>query len=282
MISSRKIFHTGCGEQPFEINCNNNNAYRIAEFLFQDFPGAPSIVPPITYDILSVGKQPVFSLWDGEKRLYFGTSKYQLAYTLMNEVIFHCINNNVKHHVIHAGAVWKGEQCIVLPGLSGKGKSTLTAWLVSKGYQYLTDELLFLDDAGHVIPLTRPLNLKVDKTHVAWMIKEDGVDLHSIISDSKGTMIPHRLLDPQYKSKKLCVTHFIFPEFKKGALLEFDKLSPARSCLYILQSHVNARNLGGHGISDMASIVKMCRSFTLTYGSFGDLQGIFNSDLGSF
>ncbi len=274
MISSRKIFHTGCGEQPFEILCNNSDAYSIAEFLFQDFPGTVSTVLPIQYDILSIGKKPIFSLWDGEKRLYFGTSKYQLAYALMNEVIFHCINNNDKHHAIHAGAVWKGDQCIVLPGVSGKGKSTITAWLVSKGYQYLTDELLFIDDAGYVIPLTRPVNLKVNETHVAWMIKEDGTNLESIISDCNGSMIPHRLLNPQYESKKPCVTHIIFPEYKKGVLPKCDELSPARSSLYMLQSHVNARNLPNNGVPALSNIARKCKAYKLVYGSFSDLEAI--------
>lgn len=246
----------------------------MANFLFADFPGSRSKEPPKIYDILSVGKQPQLSLWDGEKRLYFGESQYQLAYILMNEVIFHCINKNHKDHAIHGGAVHKDDTCIILPGKSGKGKSTLTAWLIANGFQYLTDELFLLSDDGQVSPLTRPINLKVNSTHQSWLLKE-GVE-EQILSAENGSMIPHRLLNREFSAIKPRVTHILFPSFQDEAETALEEVSPAKSCLYLLQTHVNARNLSGHGIVALSSIVRNCRSYKLVYSSFGDLEKLFN------
>ena len=280
MQDNHKIFYTGFGSQPIEIECNNNDAYQLASFLFSDFPFCESSNPVIKFDLISVGKQPMLSLWDGDKRLYFGDSKYQLVYILMNEAIYHSIAKNDQQHAIHAGAVWKDGQCIVLPGSSGRGKSTLTAWLVKHGYQYLTDELVFLSDEGQLTPLTRPVNLKVTSVHSSWMLEGEYQD--EIISDKNGSMIPHRLLNPHFSAVEPYVTHILFPEFQEGAEMVCEKVSPAWSSFHLMQSHVNARNLSGLGIPALSSIVRNCSSYKLTYGDSQDLEPLFNSSNSPF
>ena len=276
MKNSHRTYRTGFGDLSFEIECNNEDAYSIAKFLFLDFPDSTTITLTKQYDIVSSGPIPMLSLWDGDKQLYFGKSRYQLAYILMNEMIYYCINTNSTQHALHAGAVFKDDQCIILPGKSGNGKSTLTAWLTANGYQYLTDELIFLSSAGRVSPLTRPVNLKLDASYISWLFKEGGVD-DQVIADEKGSMIPHRLLNPEFSLQQPQVTHILFPEYRDGAELSLEKISPAKSCLYLIPSHVNARNLSGHGIAELSSIIRKCSSYKFVYGSFNDLETIFNS-----
>lgn len=280
MLDDKKIYYTGFGEQSFEIDCSNGDVYKLVSFLFTDFEYSNSAHPIIKYTITSVEEGRMLSLWEGNNRLYHGSSRYNLAYTLMNEVIFHCINKNDKQHAIHAGAVYKEDQCIILPGSSGRGKSTLTMWLVKNGYQYLTDELVFLSNAGQVSPLTRPINLKVNSTHVSWMLDDEYTG--EIISDPNGSMIPHRLLNDTFVAKRAHVTHFLFPEFVEGEELVLEELSPARTSLYLLQSHVNARNLSKRGIPELSNIVRNCRSYKIIYGNFRDLDSVFNTSIGPF
>ena len=193
----------------------------------------------------------------------------------MNEVIFHCIKNNSQHHAIHAGAVYKGDKCFILPGKSGKGKSSVTAWLTSNGYKYLTDELVFLSGDAKVTPLTRPINIKVKASLFPWLNKKLSFD--QIIEDKKGSMIPHRLLNPDFSPQEPQVTHIIFPEYQEGAALDFKEVTSAKSSFYLLQSHVNARNLPGHGISELANIVRKSSSYKLIYSSFEDLKIVFGT-----
>ncbi len=277
--SNSSVFSTGFGDQLFEIDCNSDDAYSIAEFLFCDFPGAVHQTGAKQYSITVSDSNPSLSLKEGDKVLYRGESRYLLAYTLMNEVIFHCISDNESHHALHAGAVCKGERCIILPGKSGNGKSTLTSWLVKNGFHYLTDELVFLDSTAHVLPMTRPISLKVTPTHESWLLPE--YYSKNIISGEEGSMIPHRLLNPDFTVRQPQLTDVIFPEFKPDVEPCLQQLSPGKSSLYLLQSHVNARNLSGHGVSELASIVRRCRSFTLTYGSFSELEELISqSDFG--
>jgi hypothetical protein len=277
MTNNELVYRTGFGDQAFEIVCNNTDAYNIAEFLFLDFLGTTLATNTTCYKVILSKSGSTWSLFNDESCLYSGTSRYQLAYTLMNEVIFHCINTNTSQHALHAGAVFKDDMCILLPGNSGKGKSTLTAWLISSGFQYLTDELVFISDNGHLTPLTRPISLKVDASHYSWPLpaKYDG----EIISSEEGSMIPHRFLNPDFTAKQPTVTHILFPDFQGDAKLVFDEITPARSCLHLIQSHVNARNLPDHGVPALANVVKKCKTYKLTYGSFDDLAPVFHERL---
>jgi len=46
--------------------------------------------------------------------------------------------------LFHAAALaWQGRG-LLLPGKISAGKTTLTAWLLSRGLDYLTDELVFI------------------------------------------------------------------------------------------------------------------------------------------
>jgi hypothetical protein len=52
--------------------------------------------------------------------------------------------NTARFAALHAGAVLHNGQCILLPAVSGNGKSTLTAALSTAGYEYLTDDFAIL------------------------------------------------------------------------------------------------------------------------------------------
>lgn len=277
MNKGHQIYRTGFGDQTIEIDCNNDDAYNLAEFLFLDFPGSRNTQSVKQYDIISSGPVPMLSLWNDDKRLYFGESRYQLAYILINEIIFHSINTNDSHHALHAGCVCKNNRCFILPGQSGKGKSTLTSWLVLNGFQYLTDELVLLDSKAKALPMTRPLSLKVGPGHPSWLLSAEH---DNIITSDAGSMIPHRLLNTDFRPQQPKVTDIIFPRFTPDAVPELKKISPAKASLYLLKSHVNARNLEGHGVSEMADIVKQCQSYTLSYSRFDDLWQLFDEESG--
>ena len=66
----------------------------------------------------------------------------------------------VERVFVHAGAVvWKG-RAIIIPGNSFTGKTTLTAALVRKGAEYLSDEYAVFDEAGDVHPFLKTLSVR--------------------------------------------------------------------------------------------------------------------------
>lgn len=61
---------------------------------------------------------------------------------------------------VHAGVVAVADQCVVLPGRSRAGKSTLTRALLQAGASYFSDEYALLDPTGTVHAFPRPLRLR--------------------------------------------------------------------------------------------------------------------------
>ncbi len=72
--------------------------------------------------------------------------------------------------VIHAAAVAKGDECVLLPAGSGSGKSTLAAALVAAGLTYCTDDVAVL--ARDSLRL-RPAPIRLGIKRGSWQVLRD-------------------------------------------------------------------------------------------------------------
>jgi hypothetical protein len=266
------IFRVGLFEIDVDIDYNNDESRELVEFLFQDLPRSGSPVSDRRFEVLVVGKPAKMSLWLGEKQLYFGESKQALAHILVNEIIYDCITNNSNDHAVHAAAFCVGERGVIMPGKSGSGKSSLAAWLTAQGYTYLTDELVLLSKMGRIRPFTRPLSLKPPACDVLTHLLSLKAD--EILTGQIGTMVPHRSLNRQWTSVNPSLGLLIYPEFIKDQRATLTKISSARSCLKLMESYVNARNIPEHGFSEIAALTRTVTSYELKFGSFDDLPPI--------
>ena len=258
-----------------EVGYNKLSVLPLIEFVCSDLHVDSDGIPKTRLDVVSSGKQSMLSLWEGDKRIYFGNSRFSLAYNLINQIIYHVVKDVDNQHAIHAGAVRRNGCGIILPGTTGKGKSTFTGWLSTRGFQYLTDELVLLSGKGTITPLTRPLSLKSDPSRFFSPYLKQYQD--EVIAEENGIMIPYRLLNPDICSVQSEVTHIIFPAYKRDAQLELHELSPAKCCHMLLESHVNSRNLANLGIASLAKIVKRCRSYRLIHAGFTGVWRIIDS-----
>ncbi len=78
---------------------------------------------------------------------------------------------------IHAAAISGPAGCIVLPGPSGVGKSTLAAAALQEGLTLVTDEAAcFTDPLGSLLPHPRPLGLSLASRRLLGVATLDDVD----------------------------------------------------------------------------------------------------------
>jgi len=262
------------------IGYNTPEAKSLLDFLFSDLSGKGDEEPQAYYDVIFAGPKPMVSLWQDEKKLYFGTSKHELAYILTNEVIHQCIVDCRSGHALHAGALSFSNKGILIPGKSGKGKSTLSAWLATKGLNYLTDELVFLTTEEAIIyPFTRPVSLKSPSVSVLRNSIPEFEKKKTLISEN-GVMIPHRLLNNKFSPCTPPLSLIIFPNFVQDAEIEIIELSAAKCCLKLYECCVNARNIPDHGLKEFSEISRKTKSYQVTYsdfrGLFEPLQSLFN------
>jgi len=274
------MIKTGCHtvgfcDQYVTIHSYGTESEDLIDFLCCDLQENPDAVARASYDLKAVGKEPMLSLWCEGKCLYSGTSRYDLAYTLINEIIYECIVDNRVGHAIHAAAIGANKGAVLLPGKSGSGKSTLTTWLVSHGCNYLTDELVIIagnDQRLH--PLTRPFSIKTGSTSAISSFLQ--YDPQEVVSGANGFMLPHRLVNPNFSALSPPLSLILFPEYKEGATNELVQLTAAWGCARLMECYVNARNIQGHGMSQMAEFTRNTPIYQLTYGSFKGLYELLD------
>lgn len=78
--------------------------------------------------------------------------------------------------LLHAGAVEFDGRVVIVTGVSGRGKSTLTAALVAFGGAYVTDELVIIDPQTLLVrPYPKPLDIGRDSLEMLGLPTDDGM-----------------------------------------------------------------------------------------------------------
>ena len=199
-----------------------------------------------------------------------------VIYHLTDRIVFHIADKAQKVHCLHAAAVSKGGNAIVVPANSGAGKSTLTTWLTANGFEYITDELILVDSGGRLEGVARPIQIKfhgleaINRLLVTPELVQKGKFVTALPIDSLGGVV---------NNGDTSLGAFVFPKYTKGAEFSFTALSSADAGMRLMANHVNARNLEGHGFSAMMSLIRNTPCYSLEYGGFDTLPSDFSSQL---
>ncbi len=120
---------------------------------------------------------------------------------------------------IHAGAVRRGDRCILLPGSSGSGKSTLVAGLVSEGFELLADDTVVLSRYPVAV---RPVACGICTKSGAWealAIRFPRLRRRMIESRPDGQSVRY-ILPPEYPvtdiNARVPVASIVFPRYRPG------------------------------------------------------------------
>jgi len=200
-----------------------------------------------------------------------------VVYHFSDRIVFHIADKAKDVHCLHAASVSYQGQALVIPANSGAGKSTLTTWLVSQGFDYLTDELILLYPDGHIEGLARPIQIK---HHGIEPVEPFIVDRDLVYEGKQVSAIPVAALsNARALESAKGIALFVFPQFEKGIGFSFVQLSSAKAGMKLMSNHVNARSLEGHGFSTMMEVIRNTNSYALDYGGFSDLPTDFKAQL---
>ena len=102
-------------------------------------------------------------LWE----IYWNNTPLEMAMpeeklaTLLQEKMMICAYQSRRYLIsLHAGAVEKNGNVVIMPAMSESGKTTLTATLIYHGFHLFSDEVTTLDYNGYVHPLPFCMNIK--------------------------------------------------------------------------------------------------------------------------
>jgi hypothetical protein len=197
-----------------------------------------------------------------------------MAAYLLDRTCYHLADRSHGGLVLHsAGLTWLGRG-LLLPGQTGSGKSTLSAWLLTQGFDYLTDELVFVPlGTNQFKGLTRPLNLKQAARELLKEILNNQEPPPEVMSSRTREITPPRALRGGQVQGAAPLSLIIFPHFREGSDFQLREVSKAQAGLALMQCLINARNLEEHGFPEVTRLVRTTPAYEMTYGGFDQIGG---------
>jgi hypothetical protein len=174
--------------------------------------------------------------------------------------------------LLHAGVLAAGAGGLVLPALSGCGKTTLVAWLAARGLGFGSDELAFVPDyTREVLPFPRPLNVK--QPSVELIRGFFPLDRHygRTFENPHGLLVSHRVFAPAGAGPPLPWSLLVFPRHETGAAFSLERLSKARTGMELMRHVVNGARLPDNGFPAAARLSAAAPAYRLVYSDFGQL-----------
>jgi hypothetical protein len=203
---------------------------------------------------------------------YEGTCPGAAADALLGATTFHLADKNRDGLLLHAAAVALNGRCLLLPGKTGAGKTTLAAWLVKKGFVYLTDELVYIGPGSQIVnALRRPLNIKKGALPVVQAL---GTDVHApqTLSNPASTLVPHALLGDHKDSSAPPLVALLFPHHRHGTRFRVEPLSSGQAAMGLIECLINARNLPEHGVPEIARLARGVKACRMRYANFEQIE----------
>jgi Coenzyme PQQ synthesis protein D (PqqD) len=168
---------------------------------------------------------------------------------------------------IHAAAVSKNGNGVILAAQSGSGKSTLTAMLVAAGYEYHSDDMVPLTFRNHKIaafPLPITVKHGAAKT-LAPLFK-------NINADEK-TLTQHIIQDRSFKAAKPIAKALVFPKYVKDAATSFEDVSVSDSLLRLFEDRIHfGYPVSVERVQDFVQWLSSVPRKTLVYSKFEEAE----------
>ncbi len=173
-----------------------------------------------------------------------------------------------RHAMLHAAVLAKNGYGFVFPAVAGSGKTTLTAWLLGRGYGLLSDELTSIGEGGDLDGFTRPLNIKPGSRALVEGFDWMDAPLAQSVFSSGITLVSW----DRCAVKDLSASFIVFPSYVAGSLFEVERLSKGLCARELMGSLLNARNLPKHGLSFAKSLAGTCPSYRTRYSNLQDVS----------
>ncbi len=246
---------------------------KILQFLFEAVPTGDSARPQVVYLLDYDDQAGLFTLKKESTPLLQSRDEAVVADTLLGSVCHQLAWHSRGGLLFHAGGLACEGRGLLLPGTMGAGKTTLTAWLLGRGWRYLSDEMVFIADHSDILTaLPRPLNLKPPaRTVLKHWLDDTGHYAGQIYSTPTTDLVPPCLFNPATRFSTPPLRLIIFPHFQAEGQFSLQKLSKAQTGLALMKCLVNARNLPGHGFAEISRLARQTSAFKMSYSHFDQI-----------
>ena len=248
----------------------------LAGYLERLFPPSMMISVPAGSHVAVQEHGSRYSLYSDHSPPVFGLPLSEVLVLLMEEVTKALITRLDAGVALHAAAVGYKGVGILMPGATGSGKSSLAAWLLAGGLDYLTDEIAILSGAGTIVGFPRALVIKPGAAESVRALP--GFD------ESKSIRCGSHLLklppEARIETEARDVGLIVVPSYQPGTEARIESLSPGEAALRLVACNLNARNLKDGGFESIAALTRRVPAFLLRFGAFSQLEGTLDRMIG--
>jgi hypothetical protein len=255
-------------DQTVQLTCPPSVAPDI-EFLYRD--SLANSAAPGSCVVIEEAPDGRFSLAaDGEAPVA-GLAPWDLSTFVMEAVLRGLVKDLATAVALHAGAVAHNGKAALIAGPTGVGKSSLVAWLIGNGFDYLSDEIALLFAADKtILGLPRALVLKPGSAEkILALPAYQGA---RSVPAGEHVMVRPQFVEPREAGPHACAL-IVFPRYEAGSDLRIESISPAQAALRLVGTNLNARNLADGGFRALTGFARQVPAVTLRYGDFDQLQG---------
>lgn len=172
--------------------------------------------------------------------------------------------------LLHAAAVARDGEALVMTGDSGAGKSTLAAILGYRGWRFLGDEFALLGPAdGCFHPFPRPTSLKnasIDLLRDVAPSDRFGPRFEGTIKGTIQHLLPPAdaiaAMDEPARPRLV-----VMPTYAVGVEPQSRRLNRSETFVRLSQASTNYRALGEAGFDALWKLVDTTPAYAITYGS---------------
>lgn len=218
-------------------------------------------------------------LYDG--RPVFEAMPLSHAFPLLEWSMNWCISTQAHEWlVLHAAAIERDGQAVILPAPPGSGKSTLCAALISAGWRLLSDELALVSLAGEVTvaPVCRPVSLKNDSIDIIAHRVRAAVFNQISRETAKGS-VTHLKVEPRHierMDERAAPRWVVFPRWRPHAGAAMTPRSRAQSMLELGRNAFNYLVLGETGFERLADVISSAECYDFEYSNLDDAVEAFD------
>ncbi len=171
-----------------------------------------------------------------------------------------------RHHLMHASAVTRAGQTVVLPADMESGKTTTAAGLLRAGYGYVTDEAVAVDTAtGLVHPF--PKRLSVDPG--SWPLFPDLASRYDVPGARQWQVNPTDLGAAVATRPVAAPAVIVFPRYVPGATTEVVPIGKAEAAYELARMTFHFAQAPGR---NLRSAARMADRATVARLRIGDLE----------
>jgi len=204
----------------------------------------------------------------------FNRIEDQHAYAFLEWGMNWCVSTGSNEYLkLHAAVLSKNGIGLILPGLPGVGKSTLSAALCLSGWRVLSDEHALIPFNTHkLVPLCRPISLKNKSIDLIRNFASRVVLGPESLDTHKGTVAHMKadLTSDSHDSELIPAHLIIFPRYSQETKLVLKKKAKTEAFMFAGLHSFNYGLLSQTGFETMCTLMDAVNCYDLTYSDLDE------------